>query len=787
MFRFKFIVFILILSLSMGIISHADPSYDLYDQLYYSCKIWGYYKYFHTEVAKGPDNINWDDALLEHLETILPGVSNEVYMTSLTEMINKAGDMEDPMGEPPDIPEELRYNLDLDWFYSDFISEDIRIELFEIKDKFRPQNNYYVGSAVSPQFDTDTAYSGSADLPALSHRMLALFRYWNAVNYFFPYKYIMDQDWDTTLVELIPYFLNSITADDYAMALLRLNARINDSHGFTLGTMIHQFYGYYFLPVTLKTIDEQTIITRVLHNLDIEPGDILLEINGTSIEELKEYHIPFLSASNISALNRDLNMDILRGELENDYLNQLKIQDRFDQIRTVYSPRNIFISDYYDYVYDYENEYDTWTIIERGDREIGYINMGLLVPQEVTQMFSDLWDTDGLIFDIRNYPHGTMWPIKNYLYDQDLHMANITRMDTFYPGTLHWSDHILHVSDTPLGVYNKKIIILFNEDTQSQAEFSVMGLEQHPKAIKIGSQTAGADGNISFLQLPGYIFAYFTGLGIYYPDNSPTQRIGIVPDIEMYPTREGIYEGKDELIDYALSLFDDMTTYHVHLYADPYNIGIELSGHGDYEEDDNVTISASFDGYWEFANWTSENPMDLDLLSDPDSANASFIMPSRNVRFKANFQQIIYGTPVYRFFNTHRGGHLYTMSEIERDHIIDNLTEWSYEGETFRVLDYQAENSIPAFRFFNTETGIHFYTINEHERDTVMDLPWFNYEGIMFYVYADHINDTVPIFRFFNHVHGGHLYTISEHERDTVMTLPDWTYEGIAFHVYPLR
>jgi C-terminal processing protease CtpA/Prc len=44
----------------------------------------------------------------------------------------------------------------------------------------------------------------------------------------------------------------------------------------------------------------------------------------------------------------------------------------------------------------------------------------------------------------------------------------------------------------------------------------------------------------------------FSGVGVHYPDRSPTQRIGIVPDIEVTPTRQGIAAGRDEVLERAL-------------------------------------------------------------------------------------------------------------------------------------------------------------------------------------------------------------------------------------------
>jgi hypothetical protein len=43
----------------------------------------------------------------------------------------------------------------------------------------------------------------------------------------------------------------------------------------------------------------------------------------------------------------------------------------------------------------------------------------------------------------------------------------------------------------------------------------------------------------------------FSGLGIFYPDNTKTQRIGVKINEEIRPTIKGIAEGKDELLERA--------------------------------------------------------------------------------------------------------------------------------------------------------------------------------------------------------------------------------------------
>ena len=81
-----------------------------------------------------------------------------------------------------------------------------------------------------------------------------------------------------------------------------------------------------------------------------------------------------------------------------------------------------------------------------------------------------------------------------------------------------------------------------------------MALRTAPDATVVGSQTAGADGNVTQIDLPGGIRTFYSGLGVFYPDGTPTQRIGIVPDVVATPTISGIQSGVDEVLQRAVAL-----------------------------------------------------------------------------------------------------------------------------------------------------------------------------------------------------------------------------------------
>jgi len=75
-------------------------------------------------------------------------------------------------------------------------------------------------------------------------------------------------------------------------------------------------------------------------------------------------------------------------------------------------------------------------------------------------------------------------------------------------------------------------------------------------ATLIGTPTAGANGRAINFPLPGQITVQYSGLGFYYPDGTQTQRTGIIPDIEVYPTMEDIMAGRDEVLEAAITFLN---------------------------------------------------------------------------------------------------------------------------------------------------------------------------------------------------------------------------------------
>ena len=88
--------------------------------------------------------------------------------------------------------------------------------------------------------------------------------------------------------------------------------------------------------------------------------------------------------------------------------------------------------------------------------------------------------------------------------------------------------------------------------------------------------------------------------------------------------------------------------------------------------------------------------------------------------------------PVYRFFNTETGAHLYTMDENERNYIEANLANYSVEGIKYYAFESEPMEveTIPVYRMLNTNSGSHLYTIDQNELNYIQDnLPNFTLEN----------------------------------------------------------
>lgn len=516
-------------------------------------KIWGFLKYHHPEVAKG--NLDWDSEFMTRIKDLSSLTSKEDIANYYEAWLVKLGKVKSCKACTIEVKSEFTFNKNFEWLRDSTIFEkDLTEALDYIKENRNQKSNYYISriqGVGNTEFENEKKYQDSI-FPSVRMRLLTLSRYWNIINYFFPYKYKTDQPWDDVLREMIPKFENASDTVAYHLAILELTAKIDDSHGKFSSRFTNKYFGFKWVPFNFKIIDNKGIVTGFYNEElskkdDIRIGDVFMKIGGLSVKDILKQNSKFIGASNETVKRRDAAYNMLFNGATN------KVEAEFERAGKV-EKKTLKRYAYNEIKY----KVNAWNIPDTSkmlDGNIGYVNLGNLQQKQVDLVLNSLKNTKAIIFDLRNYPNGTFRKIADFLNEKPKAFVRFTIPNINNPGSYSYSEPTYCGKENP-NFYKGKIVVLCNEQTQSHGEFTLMALKTAPNVTVVGSQTSGADGNASLIILPGGMKTYFTGIGVYFPDGKETQRIGIVPDVIVKPTIEGIRAGKDEVLEKALAILN---------------------------------------------------------------------------------------------------------------------------------------------------------------------------------------------------------------------------------------
>ena len=159
-----------------------------------------------------------------------------------------------------------------------------------------------------------------------------------------------------------------------------------------------------------------------------------------------------------------------------------------------------------------------------------------------------------------------------------------------------------------------------------------------------------------------------------------------------------------------------------------------------------------------------------------------------------NTPEITDNSNVFRFFNEDEDFYRYTDDIAERDALRNN-DDFRFNGTVFFSapedddLD-ELTGAKPVYSFANGDTDAHLFTISEFERDVILEgSNNLEFEGVAFYAYTTEVEGSQPVYRFLNTENGTHFYTASASERDDFLEDDDFTPEGlqgtdgVAFYV----
>ena len=522
------------------------------------CKVWGYVKYTHPVFLLGEKD--WDEELLKLIPAVSEADSDEVNGI-LHEWVDSLGEVD--YGTLNRVPlwaaakeEEISVQADTSWISADYLGEELTQQLSQlgpVPNIDRSKAPVQFNQEGAPGFQREKT-DPNCSYQKEEERLLGLFRVWNVIEYYFPYIYVMDESWHDLLDEFILKIVESNDRQGFELVLLEMTAHLHDLHtGIVIQNTLQDFWGEYLAPVNLiRTKEGEWIVCKVFGNCPLQVGDVILGLDGTEVKKIEKNREKYLSVPNEKKLYQGMALYLLRSK--SNTMDITILRNEKEETYTVTGTK----------------QYTNLSWKEEKSHEILEKNIGVINPSSipegdtesvVSQIMNDLCNTNGLIIDLRQYPSDPNMHmfLSMYLQKKGTVYSVMTIPSQSVPGTF------INRKISSIGVatgafyYEKPVVLLMDERSMSSSEYSIMHLRTGDQEVVIGSSSAGVDGNVTELPLPNGNHLRFTSFGVYTPEMGQTQRVGLAPDIEVYPTIEGIKQGRDELMEAAIAYIQEQS------------------------------------------------------------------------------------------------------------------------------------------------------------------------------------------------------------------------------------
>jgi len=511
-------------------------------------QLWGFLKYHHPVIAKG--DYDWDAELLKQLPLLLKCRADSQVSNVLEYWVDQLGKPAlCTTCKPLMVDKNLVLKPDYGSLFNNSVfSKALTSKLQYILANSNNTSNYYVDlkSALFPNFNHEKTYR-KMKYPDAGYRLLALYRYWNMVQYFFPSRHLIEEGWSNTLSRFIPEFIHAQNKTYYAQVVWKLIASIHDTHANAgHNNVLDEYKGYYQLPFKARFVEGKLVVSGYYKDTlgvkgKFKPGDIITSINGSTVTELVKKYLPITPASNYDTQLRDLPGSFLLRSKKPQFTFGLNRNNKLIRL----SFTGIEISDW-----SYDPKLLGHSLI---NKQIGYVFPGRYKNADSVDMKKMFASTKGIIIDMRCYPSDDMIVFDKYIKPFTSPFVRFSAGSINHPGSFTYTP-LVSSGEKSNDNYKGKVVVIVNADTQSNAEFVTMAFQSDHRVTVIGSTTAGADGNVSEIVFPGGISTSISGIGVFYPDGTNAQRKGVKIDYLIKPTIQGVKAGHDELLEKAKQL-----------------------------------------------------------------------------------------------------------------------------------------------------------------------------------------------------------------------------------------
>ncbi len=397
-----------------------------------------------------------------------------------------------------------------------------------------------------PVAESDSGTYSPADRAT---RFAAIALLWNIIQHSYPYFDVTPAPWEASLYAGLRAAAADADGEEFSMTLRRLMANLHDGHGYVI---YRPGEPRPVLPLRWGWMNGQLVVTQILREgaSALAPGDAVLSIDGQSAQSALHVAEGLVSGATPQWIRFVALNELAR--CHNESSRQLMIE-RFDRPgfpEQISVPCEVLPRDLPAGAARIRPE-EVLLEVRPG---ILYVDLDRISEAELQAAMPDLERAEGLVFDLRGYPHVDPEKFFGHLSripmrSAQWHLPVISRpdrSDMYFERQGEWDLQ----PRTPFLDARKAFIT--DGRAYSFAE-SCMGIVEHYGLGEIvGEATAGTNGNVNLISLPGGYFASWTGMKVLKHDGSQHHAVGILPTIPAQPTRAGVAAGRDELLEQAV-------------------------------------------------------------------------------------------------------------------------------------------------------------------------------------------------------------------------------------------
>jgi hypothetical protein len=388
-------------------------------------------------------------------------------------------------------------------------------------------------------------FSGNNRAVRLANVALA----WNVFQHFYPYFDVVKVDWMNVLPEMLKMAATDKNEEEFVKTLQKLVNRLQDGHGIVFGN------SGFIPPIKLGLIDGKVLVTFIEKPIEgLNLGDAIISVNGQPIEQALLEEGKLVSAATEQWKYFQIFSNLLSGQ-EDEIINlEIEPWQKPGQKSKISLKCDTKVDWNYGLSSINDKQNPKVSEIEPG---IFYLNIDQINDKDFSDILPKLEQAKGIIFDFRAYPklrdsrkflsHLSDKPLKSASWLVPL-VTEPDRRNMKFDGNREWE-----VSPKAPFLKAKKVFI--TDGRAISAAETYLGIVENYKLGEIvGETTAGTNGNINIIELPGDYQIYFTGMKVLKQDGSRHHGVGISPTVKVTRTRAGIAAGKDEFLEKAIEI-----------------------------------------------------------------------------------------------------------------------------------------------------------------------------------------------------------------------------------------